>query len=248
MEKNEFIIGEMDRFRYVFCYSRGEFEAVCKERGWDDNNIPPDKAFISICGTEDVCSQVIGESEPHYFSDGHKEVLNLNFDDIPCLEEFIDDKGLYIAWGINRDQAEQVVRFIDENIYTKDILVHCRAGQSRSQAVVSYILWLYGSVNIFDEIVYRKDNPPIYPNQFVLQELKTAARRLGIDVKISFRYNGYPVESFTTTVEEDGKMFFRIKVKDHPEYIFDPKNREWIFKNGKKECHMDDWEFWLNFK
>ena len=231
--------------RKIYCYSRSEFENICTESGWNSNNIPSDKAFISICSTADVKSAILKDPEPHYFKDGLDQALNVDFDDIATPFEFLDEDGLNMAIGISLPQAIKIVRFIDKHIGSKDILVHCRAGQSRSQALVRYIMWMYGRLY---EIETRKDNPPITPNPFVLHTLKKAANLLHLDLKIDFTSEGYSVKGITETTVNGLVTSIKVYLENLPELLYDPEECVWSWEfDGGQYCY-DDWDFKTEFE
>ncbi len=96
-------------------------------------------------------------------------VLNLEFDDVN--EDIVIWKG-HTFYGITDEQAEQIVDFIEKH-KGKDFYIHCRAGKSRSIAVATYILDMYGEEYGYNEKEScRKDNPCKIPNINVLTKLK----------------------------------------------------------------------------
>ena len=150
------------------CYSYYEFNNLCQERGYSDENIPEDIAFISICNTHDCQVYYMEEEFEHYFKEPHLNVINLDFDDVSEDEVFWEGHTFY---GIQISQAYELFEFIEKNI-GKEIWVHCHAGHSRSQAVVQFILDCYPEYNY----QVRQDNPPLTPNIDVLSKLKRVWR------------------------------------------------------------------------
>jgi predicted protein tyrosine phosphatase len=230
----------------VYCYSKREFDDLCMSSGWTGNNVPKDKAFISICSTNDVKSTILREPEPHYFQFNTDNILNLDFDDISTPFEFLDESGIRIAEGISMAQALKIVRFISNNIPSRDIIVHCRAGQSRSQAVVSYILWMYGRKY---NIEFRPDNPPITPNQFVLGMLKKAAKTLHMDIRMNFEEDGYTVKGITETSVNNEVTLIKVYLEKPEvdlydvEIVYDVEEGIWSWEScGDRYCY-DDWDF-----
>ena len=196
----------------LYCYNRWLFEEVCKKNGWDDNHIPENTAFISICGTPACQEFVLQEREFHYFEEQHPEVLNLDFDDISDdLVEIPDCPGAY-CHGINIDQAVRAVKFIRDNL-GKDFYIHCRAGHSRSQAFVRYILDTYDG--IYDFLI-RPENPPINYNQFVLSELRMGARLTGEYWRSLFIHNGYTIVQLDQHRGSLGALITTIETKELP--------------------------------
>lgn len=119
------------------------FDEYCLERGITDMNVEKlyNLAFISICCSKDAqeyCYQHYGEEDNHYFNENHKNVINLDFDDV-------DEDGIYDGvelFSINEKQVLELYNFIENNSY-KDFIIHCRAGKSRSRAVGIYIVENY---------------------------------------------------------------------------------------------------------
>lgn len=136
---------------------------------WTDATLPKNVAIISICCTEPVKNNYNsagynGAEDEHYFSDA-ENVFNVDFDDITSAVEIYRD---ITATCITKEQAEKLVKFIEDHKEC-DFYIHCNAGKSRSQAVVRYICETYGDKY---EIKTREDNPCLYPNIYVLNELR----------------------------------------------------------------------------
>lgn len=199
----------------LFCYNRWQFEEVCKGNGWDDEFIPPKTAFISICGSKECQEFVLQEREFHYFEKQHPQVLNLEFDDITDNVLEIPNHPKKYFYGMTIDQGKIAAEFIQENLGS-DFYIHCRAGQSRSQAFVRYMLDMYDG--IFD-FMTRPENPPINYNRYVLSELKMGAKLTGEYWRCCFIHNGYTV----TEVEKErgllGATIIRIHTKEVPGYV-----------------------------
>ena len=134
----------------IICFSKRDFENYCREHGFNDANPPKDFAVVSICCNPEVATRVLHDGDPHYFKEDHENVLNVEFDDITRDVEYFEmrDDGDHseplVARGITRETAEEIVKFIDAH-KDMDIMVHCRAGKSRSQAVTRYVLDFYPS-------------------------------------------------------------------------------------------------------
>jgi len=178
-----FLIYDMKK---LYCYNRWAFEEMCMKNGWNDDNIPYDAAFISICGSPACQEHVIKEREFHYFEHERENILNLDFDDITSYKEDIPDTE-EACLGINRAQAEKAVEFIKKNL-GKDFYIHCRAGKSRSQAFIRYILDMYDGVVC--DFATRPENPPVNWNQFVLSELNDWARISGEGMRMDLLRSG----------------------------------------------------------
>ena len=154
----------MGEEKNLYCFSHREFDLECEKHGWSDSCLPPDIAFISIIGTSECQKYYLGEKEEHFFKQSWPTVLNLEFDDVS--EDSITWKG-HTYYGLSMNQAEEIVKFIETNM-GKHFWIHCRAGQSRSQGIVRYIL------DCYPEVLWktRPENPPHTPNIDVLSKLK----------------------------------------------------------------------------
>ena len=155
----------MKEKKNLWCFSHNDFDNECLTHGWSDSNVPPDIAFISITGTVECQKYYLEETEEHYFKLPHPNVLNLEFDDLP--KEKLKWNG-HTFLGITKEQALQTKKFIEQNL-GKDFWIHCRAGASRSQGVVRFILDIYGDLYDWET---RRDNPCVTPNIYVLSMLK----------------------------------------------------------------------------
>ena len=133
----------------LFCYSAQTFKQTMDDYKWTNKTLPSCVACIEICATPDVrdyYGQLFSITDKPWFLNRKslgpvpENVLKLNFDDITeSVRSIGEDK---FAYGMNVDQAKQIVDFIDKNI-DKDFYIHCHAGKSRSQAIVRYILDFY---------------------------------------------------------------------------------------------------------
>ena len=162
----------------AWCMSKRKFEQYCLDNGWQPDVNPPD-AVISICCNPDVAEKVLKDGDPHYFSDGLSNVLNVEFDDITSDKETYDGQETdgydkVTAYGITPETAERIVRFIEDHKHM-DFVIHCRAGKSRSQAVTRYILDFYR-----DHDNFNPANPCIFHNVHTYVALKNARERLGL--------------------------------------------------------------------
>jgi len=99
--------------------------------------------------------------------------LRLDFHDIDepfiCVEHPDPAQGSY--HGMSMDQAKEVVAFAEKHKDASLVIVHCAAGVSRSGAVGSFLAEYYG-VGWED---FKRMNPQISPNQYVLKLLRMAA-------------------------------------------------------------------------
>lgn len=236
--------------KHICCYSKRDFDSICNINDWSDENLPEENtiALISICSTPDVVRDIIREPENHWFGDNHKNVLNLNFDDIDGKEEEIPGGGK--AYGITKEQALETVKFIRDNIdKVSYFIIHCRAGQSRSQAVVRYILDTYSRIHNLETL---PDNPPRTPNPFVLSRLKQAEKIILEETRLNFIEEGYTVESFVSDIY--GGNWAVIKLKElEDEIYYWPNNGtthigKWAWGKDGKVNEADDYSFWSEIK
>lgn len=151
----------------VLCYSENDFKKIMKDNGWlNEKDLPENVAIISIIGSPDCRKYYLEDEESnHWFSSPtDNKILNLEFDDI--TEDEVEWNG-YIFYPISENQAKEAVKFIEKNI-GKDFYIHCRAGKSRSQAFVRFILDFWPE--IYTET--NPNNPCQTPNIYVLTNLK----------------------------------------------------------------------------
>jgi hypothetical protein len=139
------------------------FDEQCEKLKLDDSNVEnmADTAFISIIGTKDCLKYYLDEEDTkHWFNENHSNVINLDFDDLPCDE--IEWKG-HTFKGMSMEQAQQLFEFIENNI-DKSFKIHCRAGFSRSQGVGNFI-------NDFYKGEFESDTLLPHPNKEVYRKL-----------------------------------------------------------------------------
>jgi len=136
-----------------------------------------DIAYISISATDDcVKGYFMGDEEEagHYLPDSDN-VLNLNFDDI--TEDFVQSlpNGEIVTYKtITEEQANAIIDFVEKNL-DKHLIIHCRAGKSRSIGVASAIANLYGEVYRHFPIGQNfKNNQFDTPNIEVVTKIKRA--------------------------------------------------------------------------
>ena len=144
------------------------FDEFCHVNNINDDNVNErQECFISIIGTKENIKKYLKTEDKHLFRKNHKNVLNLNFDDVP--KRSLTYKGVKFK-GITKNQAKQLYYFIEKN-KGKDFIIHCLAGISRSQGVCRYIVDMYQ--DLYNE---RSTNIKLRfssnPNAFVVSELK----------------------------------------------------------------------------
>ena len=163
--------------KIIRIYPQLEFDEMMEKMGLNDENIEneTDLAIISICGCKDAIA-FWGDTDEHWFKQNHSNVLNLDFDDV--YEENIDytvnadgEEKIYHFNGMKMEQAREAIKFIEANL-GKNFIVHCRAGQSRSQGFFRFMVNNYS-----DYFSYVSGNPYrlcFTPNSLVVSQLKRA--------------------------------------------------------------------------
>jgi len=135
-------------------------------------------AIISISNSfDDELADDIFANGPssHWFRLPHKNVLNLNFDDIVAPEEWkaISECSRFVLF--NEDMAHQIVKFVDTNRFAYIWIVHCSAGVSRSGAISKWLKdWLEYKYGI---VAKNVDGLYALPNPYVLMILNRLFRR-----------------------------------------------------------------------
>lgn len=143
--------------RVVVC-SRADFPSqVLSKPGW---------AYISISATPECAKYWMGDEEEstHYLEPG-KDVLNLEFDDLEEDRTY----GGHLFKTISDEQARTLFEFIEDHLHM-NILVHCKAGKSRSQGVYRFIMDMFP--DHYEECSENRLNPCLTPNMEVVRKLK----------------------------------------------------------------------------
>lgn len=175
----------MRQERKLLCYSESDFNKLMDAWKWKDGPAP---------GTSIISIGSLNEKSVHRF-ESSLNVFNLDVDDVgpvwwdekgytydDAQDDFFNhadsmhsvmfnlDDGTHI---MNFAEAEHLYMFIDLAVKREDdIIVHCSAGISRSQAVVRYILDCYPDIQWHT----REANPCIAPNQHIVLMLKRVYR------------------------------------------------------------------------
>lgn len=202
----------------LYCFNRWALGDFIKGKGWKKEPAN-DSVVIQICGTKTCQKHIIGEKEFFYLPSGSR-VLNLTFDDIA---ENVKEENGFRFYGISEKQARKVVKFIDENI-GKNFYIACRAGHSRSQGIVRYILDVYG------EHETREENPCLTPNSYVVAILKRAYRETALDIKNLIEESGFCITKWGKSLLR-GRFYF--KVADNETIYYYPKTDMAKYKNLK---------------
>ena len=142
--------------------SKNLFDSILERMRIDNSNVEEhvDKAFISI-NSSDTTS---------YFDKDYSNVLRVVFDDAtPEENEHRLLNGLEPLDLCTVEIGEKIVDFIEAHKNVETFYVHCRAGQSRSGAVGTFINDFYGEQTFYE---FCNSNPIIKPNYFILALLK----------------------------------------------------------------------------
>ena len=127
-----------------------------------EGRIKPKTAFIQIKGVNDPDMVFILEED--------ENVLSLEFDDADePLEPHTLDGFTYVGvYPMTEDQAEKIVDFVIKNLELRiDLIVHCRAGQSRSAGVAKFVSEIQGE----KDYAFYLRNPNAKPNRRIISML-----------------------------------------------------------------------------
>jgi predicted protein tyrosine phosphatase len=143
--------------------SKNMFDTLLPRMRIDESNVDTQNAaFISI-----VNSDSIGTS---YFKNEHSNVLKLVFDDTTSQENHRRIKqGQSELTVFSREQAQQILDFVNKHKDVETFYVHCLAGRSRSGAVGTFINDIYGS-QTFEQ--FLQSNTTVSPNYYILALLR----------------------------------------------------------------------------
>ena len=164
-------------------FSHYLFEEHCKQDGLNDGNVEQEKnkAFIDIIGTPECLIYYLDEGNTKHFFENHKNVLNLEFDDISTDVVY----NGHIFKTMTMGQAEQAVDFIEEMVKNgvNYFRICCRAGMSRSRAFAEWI-YRYCQGNDIDVVYEDRNDYTTMLNQGVLLRLNHAYWK-------KYKMNGY---------------------------------------------------------
>lgn len=143
--------------------SKSLFDSQLQRMKINDENVETHPyAFISIQNSD--------QPNGSYFKRDHTNVLRLVFDDATDVENQRRSKlGLAELQLFTKEQAKQIIDFMEKHKEVETFYVHCLAGQSRSGAVGTFINDTYGSQNFYQ---FCQSNPIIKPNYFILALLR----------------------------------------------------------------------------
>jgi len=110
---------------------------------------------------------------------GCKDILQLQFGDL-TPEEISKDSSISKDFLFNKEQAKQIIEFVN-TLQKRDsrevLVVHCMAGIARSGAVATFI----NDILNLDYSRFKRDNPQIRPNSFVLRSLREVSNYWGYE-------------------------------------------------------------------
>jgi protein-tyrosine phosphatase len=148
------------------------FDEEMEKMGLNDGNVEStNNAYISIIGTPECLNYYLDEGDTKHFFNDRPNVLNLDFDDISMDVKY----NGHIFRTITMEQAEKAVDFIERvvNNGVDEIIIHCRAGMSRSRAFAEWIYRYCKEHDIDVEYSDRNDYTTML-NQGVLRRLNHA--------------------------------------------------------------------------
>ena len=153
--------------------SKDDFDIHMVLKSINDSNIEEQKdLYLISINYSDFPEWMPEEAYPHFKQD-HPNVLRLFYDDVlqDTPVKITATKEWWTAKAFTSEQAKQVVDFlskIEKNDNTK-IIVHCKAGKSRSVATAHFVSEYFGED---PNLIYT--NPEQKPNATVLNLLREA--------------------------------------------------------------------------
>ena len=148
------------------------FDEDMKKMNLNDDNVENTNiAFISIIGTPECLKYYLDEGKTRHYFKEHKNVLNLDFDDISDVVIYNGHRFR----GMTMEEAEKTVDFIENMIKNGVEMIegHCRAGFSRSRAIFEFIYRYCKDHDIEIEYSDRDDYTTVL-NHGVLRRLNHA--------------------------------------------------------------------------
>ena len=115
----------------VTVVSKAGFHELIDGKGMDSET-----SYISIEGTPECIEHWIKDDDNDHLLPSGPHVLNLNFDDV--TEDEYEYEG-HIFRTISFDEAREILDFVERQ-KGRDLVIHCKAGRSRSQAVARFIV------------------------------------------------------------------------------------------------------------
>lgn len=158
----------------IHTLSVADFKRTMQDNNLYDYNIEQqtDLAIISIGNSfdNDLADDIFANGpSSHWFRFSHRNVLNLDFDDIAAPEEWkaLSECSQFVLF--DEDMAHRIANFVETNRVVTIWMVHCSAGISRSGAVSRWLKdWLEYKYGIAANNV---DGSYALPNPYVLMIL-----------------------------------------------------------------------------
>lgn len=117
-----------------------------------------------------IISIVDHHGEEANLQDGWTDILRLSFHDTDLTKEFSEETKQLIRDKyppMCKEQADQIVAFVEKHANAPGLLVHCHAGISRSAAVAKWVMDRFG--------LSYTDHEMMCHNQWVYQLLDQAS-------------------------------------------------------------------------
>jgi len=163
-----------------------DFDALMIEKNLNDSNIDEEKnLYLISINYSDFPDWMPEEAYPH-FKEDHSNVLRLFYDDVLQDTQIkIVATGEYAtAKAFTKEDSIKVIEFLSKirmNANT-EILVHCKAGKSRSVATAHFISEYFG---MNTSLIYTDDE--MKPNLTVLNLLRQEAPKKCPKCKSDFK-------------------------------------------------------------
>jgi predicted protein tyrosine phosphatase len=164
---------------------KNNFDWFVANKGLNDSNVEEEKDLhlISI-NYSDFPEWMPPEEHPH-FKEDHRNVLRLFYDDVlvdstvQIINKAHKGDGEWLAKAFTPDDANRVVDFLSGIVVTDDtrIVVHCKAGKSRSVATAHFACEFFGMAT---SMIYT--NSEMKPNMRVLTLLRDAYNARSVDL------------------------------------------------------------------
>jgi predicted protein tyrosine phosphatase len=152
--------------------SKLKFDELLPRIGVTNDNADTHKnlAFISI---------VNSDTKDSFFKENKSNVLKLTFDDATDEENNRRVKlGLTELQLFTPNDGKKIIEFMENNLNSETVYIHCSAGRSRSGAVGTFINDVWGE-QIFHN--FLESNPIISPNYFILALLRRIYNNIEYD-------------------------------------------------------------------
>jgi len=152
----------------IYILPKLQFHDILKRNNITDNNVDEFICHAFIC----VNDFKGGYYHEPLFISSHHNVLNLFFDDI---EHELDISSNFSKTKcFSKDDAIKVIKFLNDKKDTKNLLIYCAAGISRSGAIGQFALSFLNG----DKEHFKKENSNILPNTRVLKMLNKEIHKI----------------------------------------------------------------------